>query len=207
VPHPVMSKIRALQRNVLDGVVRNNPRLGLEDRAEFFVQRFEKHFSKESRILDIGGGWGFYAEPLKRRGHHLTVLDVIKPGFQKAPAVIYNGEHFPFPDKSFDASLLITVLHHIPDPVPVILEAKRVTRKKLIVVEDLFRNSAGRLWTIFRDQMYNFEFFGHPCQFKKREEWIRLFESLGFTLLEDESMYTRLAGLRILNGVFVFQVN
>ena len=191
---------------MLDYVVRHHPALGLDKRADFFVQHFEPYLKPNSRVLDIGGGWGFYAEPFRKRGHHLTVLDVVKPGFQKAPAVIYKGgERIPFPDKSFDASLLMTVLHHIPDPEFVIREAKRVTRGILIVVEDLYHHPLGRLWTILRDRFYNFEFFGHPCQFKKREEWLGIFQKHGFSLVEEKEIYTRLSGLRILNGLFVLQ--
>ena len=137
----------------------------------------------------------------------MTVLDVVKPGFQKAPVVLYEGTRIPFADKSFDASLLIGALHHIPDPEAVIQEAHRVTRKVLVVVEDLYHHSLGRWWTILRDQLYNFEFFGHPRQFKRSEEWTAVFRRLGFTVLEEKKIYTWLAGLRILNGIFVLQVS
>lgn len=199
-----MTGIRTLQRNVLDWVVKNHPFLGLDRRAESFVRHFEPYLDPNSAVLDIGGGWGYYAEPLESRGHDVTVLDVVKPGFQKAPVVVYDGiSPFPFPDKSFDASMLITVLHHIPDPVQVIREARRVTKGVLFVVEDLYHHAMGRLWTQLRDQVYNFEFFGHPCQFKTRDEWVRIFEAEGFTLLSDKKIYTWLSGMRILNGIFV----
>lgn len=201
-------KIRRLQRTVLDGVVRSNPRLGLEERAEGFVRLFENQIPEKSRVLDIGGGWGFYHEPLTRRGHHVTVLDVVKPGFQKAPVIVYDGQHIPFPDKSFDVSLLITVLHHIPDPETAVREARRVTRRHVVVVEDLYTHSLGKCWTALRDKIYNFEFLGHPCNFKKKEEWIHFFENgFGFRLIQEEDVYTWLAGMRIKNGVFVFELS
>jgi len=191
---------------LLDFVVQSRPGLDLDKRAEGFVSLFEKHLEPGSRILDIGGGWGFYREPLTRRGHNVMVLDVVKPGLQKAPLVIYPGGRMPFPDKSFDASLLITVMHHVPDLEPLLAEARRITRGLLIVVEDLYHHPLGRWWTILRDQVYNFEFLGHPRQFKKREEWLEFFEKRGYSLLEYREVYTWLSGLRILNGVFVFKV-
>jgi ubiquinone/menaquinone biosynthesis C-methylase UbiE len=199
------AKIRSLQRSLLDSMVRGNPGLGLDKRADYFVGLFEEQLEPGSRVLDIGGGWGFYAEPLARRGHHLTVLDVVKPGFQKAPVVVYPGGRFPFEDKVFDASMMITMLHHTPDPAAIVREAVRVTRRRIIVVEDIYRSAAGRIWTILRDQIYNFEFFGHPCQFKKREEWLALFEREGCKLVEDRLVRTRLAGMGILNGVFILR--
>ena len=177
----------------------------LASRAEFFANRFDPWIPSGSQVLDVGGGWGFYAGPLERRGHHLTVLDVVKPGFQKSPVVVYEGGRFPFADKSFDVSLLVTMLHHVPDPSAVILEAGRVTRCFLIVVEDLYHHALGRFWTILRDRFYNFEFFGHPCQFRKKEDWVALFDKLGYSLVKDEEVYTRLAGVRILNGILIFE--
>ncbi len=121
--------------------------------------------------------------------------------------VVYEpGTPIPFADKSFDTSMFITVLHHIPDPVAVLKEAMRVTRKSVIIVEDLYRHSLGRLWTILRDMIYNFEFIGHPCQFHKREEWTEIFEGLGLHVRNIQEHYTWLSGLRILNGIFILEL-
>ncbi len=190
----------------MDRVIRSFPELRLEKRADEFIRFFEKYLPASSRVLDVGGAWGFYNRPLKSRGHHLTVLDVVKPGFQKAPLVLYRPEEaFPFADKSFDAVLLITMLHHVPDPEAILREAGRVSRGIVVVVEDLYRHPLGRIWTIFRDMLYNFEFFGHPMRFKKRSEWSEIFKRMGFGKLFETEIYTWLAGLRILNGIFILK--
>ena len=200
------NKIRKFQRHLLDEVVRRTSVKQLESRAEFFACRFEPFLPPASQVLDIGGGWGFYSEPLKRRGHHLTVLDVVKPGLQKSPVVVYDGGRFPFADKSFEVSLLVTMLHHVPDPTAIIREAGRVTRKFLVVVEDIYHHAFGRFWTVWRDRFYNFEFFGHPCQFRKKNEWIEMFRDLGLTVQRQQEVYTWMAGMRILNGLFILKV-
>lgn len=202
----VYESIRDLQHRALSFAVKSNPNLGLEDRAEGFVKIFEKFLPDQSRVLDIGGGWGFYHEPLKQRGHHTTVIDVVKPGIQKCPVIIYDGGQMPFEDKSFDVSMFVTVLHHIPDIDHVVNEALRVTRKRLIVVEDLYNHPMGRLWTVLRDQIYNFEFFGHPKNFKKSSEWNDYFRQKGLDLIFEQELTTRLTGLSILNGVKVFDL-
>jgi ubiquinone/menaquinone biosynthesis C-methylase UbiE len=188
-------------------MVKNFPAIGLDKRAEEFVGHFKDRIPLGARVLDIGGGWGFYVEPLERlRQCEVTVLDVVQPGFQKAPVVVYSGETMPFPDGFFDISLLVTMLHHVPDPEKILREARRVTRRFVIVIEDLYRTSWGRWWTILRDQIYNFEFVGHPCQFKKKEEWFQCFQKLGFGLESEKETYTSLLGMRILNGIFVLRV-
>ncbi|MBI4115011.1 MAG: class I SAM-dependent methyltransferase [Candidatus Omnitrophica bacterium] len=202
----IATQIRGLQRESLDWIVGHFPVIGLDRRAKGFVSIFEEFIPESAEVLDIGGGWGFYVEPLKHsRGCEVTVLDVVEPKFRKAPVVTYEGGRIPFPDKSFDVSLLITVLHHTASPEEVLAEAKRVARKFVIVVEDLYRGAWGRLWTILRDSFYTFEWIGHPRNFRKKEEWRQCFERLGFELEAEREVYTSLLGIRILNGVFILK--
>lgn len=199
------NKIRSFQRGILDTIVKYNCHKALEKRSENFVKLFENWLPKESRVLDIGGGWGFYFDPLKKRGHHATVLDVVKPGYQKSPVVLYEGKKIPFDDESFDVSLMITMLHHVPNPRELIKEVRRVTKKYVVVVEDLYNHPLGRMWTEWRDKSYNIEFLDHPCQFKKKEEWKTIFSESGFSLVDCREVYTWLLGFRILNGIFIFK--
>lgn len=196
--------IRKAQRQSLDWIVGHFPAVGLDQRAENFVSVFKEFIPPASRVLDIGGGWGFYVEPLERSLKcDVTVLDVVDPGFKKAPVVVYEGEKIPFPDRSFDVSLLITVLHHVGNPEKLLREAKRVTRRAVIVVEDLYRTGWGRMWTILRDSFYTLEIVGHPRNFRKKEEWFQCFKQLGFRVESEKEIYTSLLGIRILNGIFV----
>ena len=197
------ARVRRVQRECLDWMVGHFPGVGLDRRAEQFVSLFKEFIPPRARVLDIGGGWGFYAEPLERsRDCEVTILDVVEPRFKKAPVVLYGGERIPFPDQSFDVSLLVTALHHMPFPEKVLAEAKRVTRHLVIVVEDLYRSSKERLWAILRDSLYNLEFVGHPRNFKTKEEWLQCFRSLGFQVKSELELCTSLLGIRILNGVF-----
>ncbi len=198
--------IRAMQSSLLDCVTSRWAIHSLEKRAELFVSLFENEIPKRSAILDIGGRWGFYAGPLEKRGHQPVVLDIVLPRFQQAPVVIYDGRQMPFPDKSFDASLFVTVLHHIPDQAAVIREACRVTRKRVIVIEDLFHHTLGRYWTEIRDRLYNFEWVGHPCGFRKAEEWRAFFGLFGLTTSRFVKVDTELCGLSILNGIFILDL-
>ncbi len=194
---------RVFQRRVLDGIIRHFAHGTLEARAEKIVQFFENQIPQGSRILDLGGGWGFYAGPLKKRGHEPLVLDVVHPGYQKAPVVLYEGDRIPFPDQSFDVTILVTMLHHVPDPEALFKEVRRVTKRKVVVVEDLYHHAVGRFWTICRDRILNVEFMGHPHQFRTDEGWRGFFKAAGFEVDFFKCFYSWLAGLRILNGVYV----
>lgn len=199
-------KIILIQKNVRDFLAGSFFKEKLEQRAEDLVQTFENYLSSRDQVLDIGGGWGFYSAPLKKRGCHLTVLDVHKPSFQKAPVIIYSGDKMPFKGKSFNTSLLVTTLHHAEKVDDLIHDAVRVTKRFIIVVEDLYHHALGRMWTILRDQFYNFEFFGHPKNFRSQSEWTQAFEKAGCRQVYFQEVKTNLAGFSILNGIFVFQV-
>ena len=197
--------LQVFQRRLLDGIVRCFAHGALEARAEKIVRLFEKEIPPASRILDLGGGWGFYAGPLKKRGHEHLVLDVVSPGYQKAPVILYDGSKIPFPDQSFDVTILVTMLHHVPDPQALFREVRRVTRRKAVVVEDLYHHGIGRFWTICRDRLLNIEFTTHPHQFRKDGEWRGFFKTAGFTVSSFKSFYTWLSGFRILNGIYVLE--
>jgi SAM-dependent methyltransferase len=201
----IKNNLQVFQRQVLDGIVRHFAHGALETRAEKITQLFENQIPERSRILDLGGGWGFYAEPLKKRGHEHLVLDVVNPGYQKAPLVLYDGFRVPFSDRSFDTTILITMLHHVPDPQALFKEVRRVTRQKVVVVEDLYHHAVGRFWTICRDRLLNMEFMAHPHQFRKDSQWRQFFKDAGFEVSSFKSFYTWLSGFRILNGIYVLE--
>jgi SAM-dependent methyltransferase len=205
IRNSIKQSLQLFQRWFLDGVVRYFAYGALEARAETIVRFFEDQIPAKSRILDLGGGWGFYAGPLKKRGHESLVLDVLKPGYQKAPVILYDGSKIPFPDGSFDVTILVTMLHHVPDPEALFKEVRRVTRQKVVVVEDLYHHAAGRCWTICRDRILNVEFTSHPHQFRTDSGWREFFKVAGFNICSFKSFYTWLLGLRILNGVYVLE--
>lgn len=202
----LQTQIQKGQRRCLDWMIEHFPSIGLDRRAENFVDLFKEFVPPASRVLDIGGGWGFYVEPLERsRNCKVTVLDVVEPRFRKAPVVTYGGERIPFPDQSFDVSLLVTMLHHVRSPEKVLAEAKRVTRRFVIVIEDLYQRWAGRMWTILRDSFYNFEYVGHPRNFRAKEGWLQCFRNLGFHVESEKEVTTSLLGIPILNGIFILR--
>lgn len=84
-------------------------------------------------LADIGGGTGNYALALCGDGWRPTVLDRSAPMLARASAkgletVRANATRLPFADASFDAAMLVSMLHHVDDPAQALAEAKRVLR-------------------------------------------------------------------------------
>jgi SAM-dependent methyltransferase len=102
-----------------------------------FVAR--RRLSAET-ILDVGCGVGL----LHRYLTNVTGVDVsshaLDEAAQRNPGAsyrLYDGRTLPFPDRSFDIVLAVTVLHHVPPAQwdSFAREAARVARQAVVVIE------------------------------------------------------------------------
>jgi alpha-1,6-mannosyltransferase len=153
--------------------------------------RIARHLTREDSILDLGSGHGGLCLALRREGFDVTPVDVQNLSFfPEIVPIIYDGENLPFIDGTFDTSMLITMLHHTPDPEAVLREALRVTRKRLVIMEDIYSNPVQRELTYFTDSLVNLEFEGHPHTNKTDAEWLKLFDQLGLRLVYREDFRT-----------------
>jgi SAM-dependent methyltransferase len=90
------------------------------------------------RVLDIGAGDCRLDLLLKRDPVcDVVPVDVADGNRTDLPLTLFNGSRLPFPDDSFDVALLVFVLHHAEDPRAVLTEARRVSRRQVIVFEDV----------------------------------------------------------------------
>lgn len=149
----------------------------------------ENSISKEDSILEIGSGPGSVLSVFREAEFSIDGIDVRDTSFEKALAPqIYDGSKMPFHDGAYDVSLLLTMLHHTPDPDSILSEAKRVS-KRLIIIEDVYDGPIQRKLTKIVDSMTNLEFFGHPHTNRSDEEWCASFLRLGLKL-KSKSIYT-----------------
>jgi SAM-dependent methyltransferase len=92
-------------------------------------------------VLDIGCGSGHTLAELayfRRLEAHGVDLALDRAGYAGASLARFDGLHLPYPDKSFDVSLLCYVVHHLtPEHASALLsEAIRVTRRRVVLIED-----------------------------------------------------------------------
>jgi len=155
-----------------------------KQRAETKKQLFENYLLFHSEIIDIGTGSGQFALLLNEMGHKVTPVDVKdRMNTHLLKAISYDGETLPFEDNSFDISMLITVLHHCPNPENVFMEAVRVSKNQIFVLEDVYSNLLMKYLTWAMDSLANLEFFGHPHTNKSETEWEALFKENKLTLI------------------------
>ncbi len=148
------------------------------------ISRIRPYLEKGYRILDIGSGSCHIAKRLKDEGYSVVPLDVKdKSCFDEITPAVYDGKKIPFPDSSFDVSLLVTALHHIREPVSIMEEAKRVS-PRIIIIEDLHSSIFQKYLTFAMDSILNREFFGHPHSNKTEAEWGVVFRDLGLRVVD-----------------------
>jgi len=85
------------------------------------------------RLADVGGGTGNYALALAAEGWEPVVADRSAAMLARAAAkgletVEADAQRLPFADASFDAVMLVSMLHHLEDPAAALAEARRVLR-------------------------------------------------------------------------------
>ncbi len=105
-----------------------------------YYRRYRPYLAQAASLLDIGVGPGLALKYVMLQHPDLTfdgvdVRDLRLPDIA-VPLKIYDGHTLPFLAKQFDVSLLFYVLHHCHNPQRVLAETIRVTRQKLIIIEE-----------------------------------------------------------------------
>jgi SAM-dependent methyltransferase len=104
--------------------------------AKLLVPWIVSHVQPGARILDVAGGAGSYASAIVRAKRVSVVgLDISEELVRQRDRdplltenVVGDMEALPFADETFDATMFVACLHHVPDPEPALREAWRVLR-------------------------------------------------------------------------------
>ena len=88
-------------------------------------------------VLNVGAGTGSY-EPVDRDVIAMepsAVMRAQRPA-GAAPCVAATAERLPFADRSFDAAMAFSTVHHWPDPIAGLREMRRVARRVVVLTFD-----------------------------------------------------------------------
>jgi SAM-dependent methyltransferase len=115
------------------------------------IELLAEHAAKLPRVnnlLDVGGKGKPYASFFSSRVANHYVLDMVSSG---SVDVVGDARNMPFCDASMDVVLITQVLEHVPEPIAVISEIKRVLKPGgtlLLSVPSIFpqHGSPGDYW-------------------------------------------------------------
>jgi ubiquinone/menaquinone biosynthesis C-methylase UbiE len=104
-------------------------------RVQTLCEHLVELIPANSHVLDVGCGNGLLAHCLQEQRPDLTVcgIDVLLQPKCYIPIERFDGTVIPYADASFDVVTFVDVLHHADDPMGLLREAVRVTRKTLII--------------------------------------------------------------------------
>jgi len=164
-------------------------------RARRIARRLRHHLSAGERVLDLGCGSLMVAEAVRdHSGVRVVGIDTLAFPKRPLPMTRCSGARAPFGDGAFDAVILCFVLHHCEDGgLGVLAEAKRLARKRILVLEDGFDTLFERVTIRAVDRILNFlenPRIPVPYRFRPTEDWKRLFESMGLRLRAMDSIRT-----------------
>lgn len=140
---------------------------------------------KGSKILDLGCGSGIVGRTFQVFFQaEVSGVDIVDRRAVNLPFQIYDGFHLPFPEKSFDGILINYVLHHAEDPIALLKEAKRVSKGKIIIFEDLPEGFFSKLVCKIHGISYS-KLFKNPDSpsFKSEKEWEKIFKEIGLNII------------------------
>jgi DNA-binding transcriptional MerR regulator len=116
-------------------------------------------------VLNVGAGTGSYEPP----GRDVTavepsaVMRAQRPA-DAAPCVAAVAESLPFADRSFDAAMAVSTVHHWRDPIAGLREMRRVARRVVVLTFDAEDTLRHRRFWLTRDYLPEFAglFTGWP---------------------------------------------
>jgi ubiquinone/menaquinone biosynthesis C-methylase UbiE len=148
------------------------------------VSLLTPHLEQDASVLDIGCGEGYVLDELRARGvanvQGVDIVDIRRD--KEYPFRLYDGQTLPFPDRSFDLVVLSFVLHHVPNDRKLVLieEALRVSRAKVVIVEDTPSSAFDRLMNRRHGESYRRKIGSTAAfGFLTEGEWRWLFRGMG----------------------------
>lgn len=171
-------------------------------RAQEIVDRVRPLLADGSH-LEIGCGTGHVASVLGRDGAEVLAVDLEDLRAVDVPFLQGNATSLPLDNKRFDNVLLVTVLHHIDGGLhaPILREAVRVARRRVILVEDGFQSEGEARYVKVLDRLFNLDFGPHPHSNRRTSEWAEMLRSAGCARVETMEQIVRFLGLPLRQSV------
>ena len=127
----------------------------MERRSRQLIEQMGAWLPGHGPVLDLGSGTGHLSARLERElGLDVVTADVSDMHVVGRPPVLVADGVLPFEDGAFSAALLIFMLAYPRDPAGVLVEAARVTRGTIVLVQTLHSGRFGYAWLRVREFLW-----------------------------------------------------
>lgn len=155
------------------------------------VQKLVEHLGRlvpaNASVLDVGCGDGLLAKQLATSREDLSIrgVDVLVREGAQIPVEEFDGQTLPFETDAFDVIMLIDVIHHIENPMPLLHEVARVASRGVIIKDHLADSVLARPQLTLMDRLGNARYgVALPCCYWTHSQWKKAFRDAGLVPTE-----------------------
>ncbi len=161
------------------------------DEKIFFPYRYQQltemlspHLKEVGTVLDVGSSCGRLARRLADKTRCSIVgVDVCLQPNAYIDVHHYDGQHLPFHDSTFECVMMVDMLHHVDHIEQVLSEARRVSRRYLLIKDHYWENRFDLLGLRVSDYIGNAPYgVPLPYNYLRLEAWQTTFERLNLTV-------------------------
>jgi ubiquinone/menaquinone biosynthesis C-methylase UbiE len=126
-------------------------------RIEVLVRHLGELLPADATVLDVGSGDGLLARRIMdaRPDVSITGVDVLARPRAHVPVKIFDGVRLPFDAGSFDAAMMVDVLHHAAEQDTLLGEMARVARRRVVIKDHFAAGILARPTLRFMDWVGN----------------------------------------------------
>jgi SAM-dependent methyltransferase len=158
-------------------------------RWKYLVNHLSPYLTDVNNVLDLGASCGRLAYKLSERLPQINFVGIdtyVQPKIY-IPIKEYNGTNIPYPDNYFDCVMMVDVIHHIEHPEIVLNEAKRVSKKYILIKDHYWNNKFDLVLLKLADYNGNKPYgVNLPYNFLKIADWNSLFKDHNLRTINTE---------------------